>query len=127
MARALGSHSDLSSAAHLPAAANNGTALTLFRVTGFEPSVEARCALLPDLLQDYCPLRRLEPSDADALWKMTATGSALRGPVLWRLHVPPAKASDILAKLEPLGAQWTLDWGGEIGRASCRERVCQYV
>src|SRR3546814_7530864 len=43
---------------------------------------------------------------------MTATGSALRGPVLWRLHVPPAKAPDILAKLEPLGAQWTLDWGG---------------
>src|SRR3546814_20614962 len=78
MARALGSHAEVSSAAHLPAAANNGTALTLFRVTGFEPSVEARCALLPDLLQDYCPLRRLEPSDADALWKMTATGSALR-------------------------------------------------
>src|SRR3546814_16233470 len=78
MARALGSHAEVSSAAHLPAAANNGTALTLFRVTGFEPSVEARCALLPDLLQDYCTLRRLEPSDADALWKMTATGRALR-------------------------------------------------
>src|SRR3546814_20817225 len=44
MARALGSHAEVSSAAHLPAAANNGTALTLFRVTGFEPSVEARCA-----------------------------------------------------------------------------------
>src|SRR3546814_20980755 len=42
MARALGSHAEVSSAAPLPAAANNGTALTLFRVTGFEPSVEAR-------------------------------------------------------------------------------------
>src|SRR3546814_18123457 len=104
MARALGSHAEVSSAAHLPAAANNGTALTLFRVTGFEPSVEARCALLPDLLQDYCPLRRLEPSEADALGKMTANGSALRGPIMWRMHVPPAKASDILARLEPLRA-----------------------
>src|SRR3546814_5640957 len=107
MARALGSHAEVSSAAHLPAAANNGTALTLFRVTGFEPSVEARCALLPGLLQDYCPLRRLEPSDADALWKMTATGSALRGPVLGRLQFPPTTTPDILAKLEPLGAPWT--------------------
>src|SRR3546814_14542095 len=111
MARALGSHAEVSSAAHLPAAANNGTALTLFRVTGFEPSVEARCALLPDLLQDYCPLRRLEPSDADALWKMTATGSALRGPGLWRLHVTPAKGPDSLAKHQPLAPQWPPDWG----------------
>lgn len=112
MARALGSHADVSSAAHLSRRADDSPALTLFRVTGFEPSVEARCALLPDLLRDQCALERLEPERADALWEAIATGGGLDGPVLWRVHVPPARAPEFLAAIGATGAQWTLDWGG---------------
>ena len=116
MARALGSHAAVSAAAHLPAqgsgAAAGRQALTLFRLTGFEPSVAARCTLLPDVLRDHGALRRLDADEASALWIEAATGAQLAGPVLWRLHVPPAASPGVIAALEPLGARWALDWGG---------------
>lgn len=113
MSRALGSHAEVSAAAHLPAGVGrDGPALTLFRLAGFEPSVAARRALLPDLLRDHGTLHPVDPAEADALWTAAATGACLDGPVLWRLHLPPAKAPEVIARLEPLGARWTLDWGG---------------
>lgn len=112
MARALGSHAEVSAAAHLPAQQQGRGALTLFRLSGFEPSVEARCTLLPDLLRDHGTLRRLAADDAAALWLEAGTGAMLAGPVLWRLHVPPAASPAVIAALEPLGVRWSLDWGG---------------
>lgn len=112
MTRALGSHAEVSATAHLPAQSNGRGALTLFRLTGFEPSVEARCALLPDLLRDHGTLRRVHADEAAAFWLEAATGAGLAGPVLWRLHVPPARSPSVIAALEPHGARWSLDWGG---------------
>lgn len=112
MARALGSHAEVSATAHLPAQEHRRGALTLFRITGFEPSVEARCTLLPDVLRDHAPLRQLDAQEATALWLEAGTGASLTGPVLWRLHVPPVGCSGVIAALEPLGARWSLDWGG---------------
>lgn len=106
MACALGSHAEIS------AAARHVDGVMLLRVTGFEPSVEARCAMLPDLLRDNGALVRLDPALADRLWHEAGTGVALDGSILWCLHVPPGRAADIIAKLEPLGARWSLDWGG---------------
>lgn len=112
MARALGSHADVSAAAHLPAQVNGGTALTLFRLAGFEPSVAARAALLPDLLRDHAPLRRLEPAAAELLWDGVRQASPLGEGTLWRVHVPPSRACAFIDVLEPAGARWLFDWGG---------------
>lgn len=106
MAQALGSHAEVSAAARHP----DGT--TLFRVTGFEPSVEARCAMLPQLLGDHGAMERLDPAVADVMWRDAGTGVSLQGEVLWCLHVPPGRTPEIIEKLQPLGARWSLDWGG---------------
>ncbi|MCK9544147.1 MAG: FAD-binding protein [Novosphingobium sp.] len=111
MACALGSRADVSAAAHIPARAGR-PALTVLRVAGFAPSVEARYALLPGLLRDHAPLARLEDAEASRVWHAAATGSALSGEVLWRLHLPPSRTPDATAALDAMGCEWSLDWGG---------------
>ena len=37
------------------------------------------------------------------------TGSALKGAVRWRVHLPPRRAPELVAKF---GTQWAMDWGG---------------
>jgi FAD/FMN-containing dehydrogenases len=108
MACALGSNADVSAAAHL----SNG--ITLLRVAGFAPSVEARCAALPGLLRDHCALDLIDEGEAAALWTQAMTGAGLAGAVLWRIHLPPRSAPDLLARLEPLGMDWAMDWGGAL-------------
>jgi len=106
MARALGSAADVSAAAHLQ------SAITLLRVSGFAPSVAARCARLPEILQDIAPLRALTPDEAAPLWREAAQAEGLDGAVLWRLHLPPARAPDVIGVLASWGARWAMDWGG---------------
>ncbi|MFM9936462.1 MAG: FAD-binding protein [Novosphingobium sp.] len=103
MAAALGSNADVSAAAHL------GRGITLLRVAGFAPSVEYRCNALPRLLAAHCGLSRLEDVEAAPLWHEAMTGSALTGAVRWRVHLPPRRAPELVAKF---GAQWAMDWGG---------------
>lgn len=112
MARALGSHADVSAAAHVPQGPDRARAITLFRLAGFPPSVEARATVLPSLLADHGAVRRLDTAEAEALWHSAGTGAGLAGAVLWRLHLPPGAAPGAVAALEPLGARWSLDWGG---------------
>ncbi|WP_292930978.1 FAD-binding protein [Novosphingobium sp. PASSN1] len=108
MACALGSNADVSAAAHL------SRGITLLRVAGFAPSVEARCAALPGLLRDHCGLHRMEAAEAAPLWAEAMTGSALAGALRWRIHLPPRNAPDLIARLEPLGIDWAMDWGGAL-------------
>jgi glycolate oxidase FAD binding subunit len=112
MSQALGSHAEVSAAAHLPAAANGGTAATLLRVAGFAPSVEARCAMLPELLSGHCLLRRAAPDEADRLWTAVRDASPLDEPVLWRVHIQPSHACGLTEALAPLGVRWLYDWAG---------------
>lgn len=106
MACALGSNAEVSAAAHLQ------RGITLLRVAGFAPSVNARCAALPDLLRDHCALTLLDEAGAASLWREAMTGANLVGAVRWRVHLPPARAADLIAALEPLGIDWAMDWGG---------------
>lgn len=105
MARALGSHADVSAAAHLR------RGVTLLRIAGFAPSVEARCAVLPDILKDHCTLRRDGEASAP-LWREAMTGEALKGRVKWRAHLLPRHAAELTRRVETLGADWAMDWGG---------------
>lgn len=108
MACALGSNAEVSAAAHL------SRGVTLLRVAGFGPSVAARCAILPGLLAGHCPLQRLDEADAEPLWAEAMTGAALRGAVLWQVHLPPRQAPAVIAALDEAGlaTDWAMDWGG---------------
>jgi glycolate oxidase FAD binding subunit len=111
MARALASHAELCAAAHLPAGLGGGPALTAFRLQGFEPSVTARAALLPDILRDHCPVRPVDPAEAEALWEVVRTAAPLTGSrPLWRVNVPPSGGCAVVAALD--GAGWFFDWAG---------------
>lgn len=113
MAQAMGSHSEIAAAAYLPAAVNNGQALTLFRLQGVAPSVDARCGFLPELLKDHGRAYRLNESDADTLWRAVRDVAPLAGDApLWRVNVPPSSGCAVVAALEPLGARWFFDWAG---------------
>ncbi|WP_225009229.1 FAD-binding protein [Novosphingobium percolationis] len=106
MACALGSNADVSAAAHLK------RGITLLRVAGFAPSVEARCAALAGLLSDHCSLSLLDEAAAAPLWAEAMTGHKLAGAVGWRIHLPPRHAPALVETLEPLGIDWAMDWGG---------------
>ncbi|HEY6870957.1 MAG TPA: FAD-binding protein [Novosphingobium sp.] len=108
MACALGSNAEVSAAAHLR------RGITLLRVAGFAPSVTARCAALPGLLEGHCALRLADEAEAAPLWAEAMTGAALPGAVLWQVHLPPRQAPALLAALDAAGlaADWAMDWGG---------------
>ncbi|WP_157219044.1 glycolate oxidase subunit GlcE [Flavisphingomonas formosensis] len=113
MARAMGCHAEVSAAAHLPAAVNDGRALTLLRLHGFEPSVTARCAVLPGLLSEHGPVGLMETGEADALWRGIRDVEPLAdAETLWRVSVPPAGGCTVAATLAPHGARWFFDWAG---------------
>lgn len=108
MACALGSNAEVSAAAHLAGGE------TLLRVAGFAPSVEARCAALPGLLERHCGIRRLDETEAAPLWRRAMTGEQLSGAIRWRVHLPPRHAPDLVDRLAPLGVDWAMDWGGAL-------------
>jgi glycolate oxidase FAD binding subunit len=105
MACALGSNAEVSAAAHLR------RGITLLRVAGFAPSVEARCLGLPRLFSGHCDLRRMDQAEAAPLWWEAMTGQALAGAVRWQIHLPPRQAPALVERLDALGADWAMDWG----------------
>ena len=106
MACALGSNAEVSAAACL----RDGK--VLLRVAGFAPSVAARCAALPGILAEHCRLERLPEEAAAQLWSRAMTGCDLAGKVRWDVHLPPRSAPELAARLETMGADWAMDWGG---------------
>jgi glycolate oxidase FAD binding subunit len=124
--RAMGSSSDVASAACLPAAAahrssirslNSGkTDLALIRVEGPEPSVRARVAALRALLgPEGRDLLELDTAASRDLWREIRDVALLprNDVVLWRLSAAPAAGPDLLATLErQLALEWLADWAG---------------
>jgi len=110
---ALGTAANVVAAAHLPAACNAGRALTLLRLEGFGPSVEARCHALIRDCADH-PLQRLPEDEAAACWQAICTAAPLDGPLLWRIPLPASSAAPVADWLETNGARWLIDWGGAL-------------
>lgn len=113
---ALGSPYEITGAAHLPAAANDGRARTLLRIEGFGFSVDYRAGELTKLLQPYGVLGRLPPEEGDALWRAVRDGQPLAAPreaAIWRLSVKPSRAAEMIARLVAMReARAFYDWGG---------------
>ena len=114
MSKALASQAEVSAAAYLPRSHHaGGASLMALRVQGFDASVKARCAMLDRLLADHGPLTRLDDERCADFWTDIATLSSLdAGRTLWRVHLPPSRAADLIARFELTSADWLLDWAG---------------
>lgn len=112
MACALGGPCDISAAAHLPAYSDRSS-LTLLRVQGFAPSVEARCLALPDLLRDHGRPRTLSDEEQAECWNAVRIAAPLRdAPVLWRISLPAHQSPTLIERLDDGNMGWLMDWAG---------------
>lgn len=111
MQGALGGSSSIAAAAHLPAAANDGRAMTLLRLEGVGPSVEARAQALAR--ESGNALLRLPEDEAAHLWDKVRTPH-LGGATLWRAQLPASASASLLETLERDGAHCLIDWGGSL-------------
>jgi glycolate oxidase FAD binding subunit len=112
MLGALGGSGSVAAAAHLSATAHDGHAITLLRLEGFGPSVEARAQALA---REHGGL--LEPLAADQaamLWARVRCPAHLSGRTLWRAQLPALASASLVEELEPQGAQCMIDWGGSL-------------
>jgi glycolate oxidase FAD binding subunit len=108
MAAAMGSQAEVAAAAHLP-----GRGVTVFRIQGFGPSVTARCAALEQRLRLFGAVGTPAGGETEAIWAELRDLSPLGAErALWRVTVPPSAAPGVITALEPLGADWLLDWAG---------------
>ncbi len=127
MAAAMGSHGDVSAAAHLPQAiaadiaetASAGGAVTALRVEGVAPSVAQRRSLLESLLAPFGALGSLEEGRSRALWRAIrdvmpfAANGPRGGADVWRISTAPARGAAVgRALAEQAGAEILYDWAG---------------
>jgi glycolate oxidase FAD binding subunit len=114
MIRGLNSSHELSGAAHWPGAP--GGALTLLRVEGPVPSVEARGTALRAELKIFGNPEILGDAESLKLWMGLRDGTPLAGDkdsALWRVSLAPTAAPGFLAQLRrALDFTYFLDWGG---------------
>jgi glycolate oxidase FAD binding subunit len=127
MAAALGSHGDVSAAAHLPQAiaadiaetASAGGAVTALRLEGVAPSVAQRRSLLENLLAPFGALGSLAEARSQTLWRAIrdvmpfAANGPRGGADIWRISTAPACGAAIgRALAEQAGAEILYDWAG---------------
>lgn len=129
MTDAMASPHEVSGAAHLPAglpaALGFGSgALTLLRLEGPAPSVDARFTALRRELSGG---DKLEDRGSLPLWKGLCDGGPLAGladKAIWRLSVAPATGPAVVETIrQNLDATWYYDWaGGLIWLATAEEK-----
>ena len=117
MTAALNSSHEVSGAAHLPQGENGREqALTLLRLEGPGPSVDARAAALRDELAGFGACEEVRGADSARLWQAVrdvAPLTAAADRAVWRLSVPPNVGPEIAALLaEALDGTYFFDWGG---------------
>lgn len=96
MAQAMGSKADVAAAAHEPG-------LTVLRLEGFGPSVQARVKLLETM-----GLKLLDEGAARAFWQ-TCRSPLPAAKTLWRISLPAGRAPGVVAGL---AGDWRMDWAG---------------
>jgi glycolate oxidase FAD binding subunit len=119
MTAGLRSQADVSAAAHAPSellqVGSLVGSMTLLRLEGFGPSVEARARLLREVIA--MPLAQLEPRVADEIWTRVCCATSMMrdtNDVLWRICVPSTRGARVCGRLRELGAVLSVDWGGAL-------------
>jgi glycolate oxidase FAD binding subunit len=121
MTQALGSATEVSAAAHLPAAIaqgmvdGHGGAATLLRLEGTALSVTERLAALRRELG--MAGIELAEEESKAAWRALRDVRPFQGTAeaIWRISVPPASAAAVMAAVaaaDVAGARHFYDWGG---------------
>jgi len=122
LAQGLNSPHEVSGAAYLPAAAAGrsgvdyvrraGTSVAAFRFEGTPRSSETRCKSLCGQLSHLAAVEELHTMNSIKLWREIRDVAPLladAGKAIWRVSVPPAAGSAIVAAVK---ADFLLDWGG---------------
>jgi glycolate oxidase FAD binding subunit len=117
MTQALNSVHELTGAAHLPVEVSpNGKAMTLARVEGPVPSVEARATALRRELASFGDVEVLADDASLALWRDLRDVTPLvpfTDTAIWRVSVAPSAAPALVTTLSKLlDLRYFLDWGG---------------
>jgi glycolate oxidase FAD binding subunit len=117
MTQALNSAHELTAAAYLPVeVAPKGKALTLVRVEGPMPSVEARAAALCHALTGFDNAEIVGDDASIKLWREirdAASFASLADCAIWRVSVAPSAAPALIDALaKKLDFRYFLDWGG---------------
>ncbi len=120
MSAALGSPFDISGVAHLPNGLvpndSDGEPVTLFRLEGFEKSVNYRSQRLQELLSKYGSVTiENQPEYTQATWKgvRDVRAFAEKSGAVWRLSLKPGDSPSVVEKIRqkrPVEALY--DWGG---------------
>jgi glycolate oxidase FAD binding subunit len=115
MTAALNSPHEVSAAAHLPKSAA-AEPITLLRLEGPGPSVEARATALRAELAGMAAIEELAGAESAGLWRAIGDVSPLAGPAeraVWRVSVAPAEGPALAAAMaRELDAAYYFDWGG---------------
>ncbi|MEM8748995.1 MAG: FAD-binding protein [Pseudomonadota bacterium] len=116
MAMALGSSAEVSGAAHLPKSVTNGTASTLLRLEGFEPSVAYRIENLGKLLKEFGSHVQLDAETSKGQWwavRDCLPFAANPSHPLWRISCTPTQGPQIVAAItDKTAATAFYDWQG---------------
>jgi glycolate oxidase FAD binding subunit len=126
MSQALGTTAQVASAAHLPAdvardsavpaVAAAAAALTLVRLEGSTPSVQARREHLRARFQAHAPLTVLDREESAALWSEISDATyfaRFSHTVVWKLSVAPTAGAALGRSLAgELHGRCYYDWGG---------------
>ena len=117
MTQALNSAHELTAAAYLPTEiASGGEALTIVRVEGPVPSVEARAAALRRELASFGTGEIVGDDASIKLWREIRDAgplASLSDRAIWRISIAPSAAPALIAALgKKLDIRYFLDWGG---------------
>ncbi|HLI23245.1 MAG TPA: FAD-binding protein [Stellaceae bacterium] len=117
MTQALNSSHEPTGAAYLPAEiSSGGNALTLIRIEGPVPSVEARAAALRRELAAFGDGEIFAGDASIKLWRDigdVAPLAAQSDAAIWRVSIAPSAAPALIATLSrALDLRYFLDWGG---------------
>jgi glycolate oxidase FAD binding subunit len=124
MCGAMGSTSEVSAAAHLPAEAaaalplpelaGLGQALTALRLEGVGPSVAYRLGKLVEQMGAAGPVETLDAAATQALWRAIRDAAPFAGreAPLWRVSVAPTAGPAIMAALAAAPVRHFYDWSG---------------
>jgi len=116
MTQGLNSAHELTGAAHLPADIAAGKAMTMLRVEGPVPSVEARASALRHALASFGNAEILGDDASLKLWREIRDVAPLadhRERAIWRISLAPSAAPALIAALaKALDLKFFLDWGG---------------
>src|SRR5579864_875465 len=116
MTVALNSPHEVSGAAHLPAGLVSDRAVTLLRIEGHGPSVEARAAALTQDFEGLGAVEFLGGEAARAPWTSLASLDFFAcdpDRVIWRVSVAPQAGPEVAAAIaRSLDTRCAYDWGG---------------